>query len=666
MAGQQRSNWRLRGGHYLGEISALCFLHLPTHLSSFPFLLAGTGSQLLLYNLGAGKMIKSFQVFQGIRVHGIVSGFADLKERSSSTILEFEVAVFGEKRVNLFILSIETVLGSHGELQVGVDLSLFHSLPRFSHWVLDVCFLKESRCLAIGCSSNSVCIWDISKYSVVLEVQSPERCLLYSMRFWGDNLETLRIASGTIYNEIIVWKLVLENDAKSLTSSLEHEMYSGNTLSNSTQLELQQHKAAHISRLVGHEGSIFRMAWSSDGSILVSVSDDRSARIWSINTGHGDSKNCDEATGPVLYGHNARVWDCCVSSSLIFTAGEDCTCQVWGLDGRQVKVIKEHIGRGVWRCLYDPRSSFLLTAGFDSAIKVHQLHASLPWTLEGESRTKQLTDGLKILHCRIPNSCEHSGLMDSKSEYVRCLRFGSEDTLYVATNHGCLYHASFSQTQNVKWTKIVQVSEEVQIICMDLMSKRLPKQSGGIDDWIALGDGKGYMTVVRVMGDVYTPEVDITCTWPAEKERQLLGIYWCNASEYSFIFTADPRGTLKLWKLYDPLPSASHTSARAFNMSLLAEFTSSYGIRIKCLEPSFEDQVLICGDIRGNLILFPLSKDLFLDASNIQKMKISPQSYFKGAHGISSVSSITIAELSFNEIKICSVCDKLQHVSCEI
>lgn len=28
------------------------------------------------------------------------------------------------------------------------------------------------------------------------------RCLLYSMRLWGDDIKTLRIASGTIFNEV--------------------------------------------------------------------------------------------------------------------------------------------------------------------------------------------------------------------------------------------------------------------------------------------------------------------------------------------------------------------------------------------------------------------------------------------------------------------------------
>ncbi|KAG8653335.1 hypothetical protein MANES_05G010600v8 [Manihot esculenta] len=617
---------------------------------------------MLLYDLEAVKIIESFQVFQGIRVHGITCGFVDYPEGSSSSRLAFKVVVFGEKRVKLFNLYIEIALKSQNQPQVCVDLVLLHSLPRFSHWVLDVLFLQNhadtsheegSHCLAIGCSDNSVHIWDISRSSVILRVQSPERCLLYSMRLWGDNLEALRIASGTIYNEIIIWKVVLQHGALPLTSTLEDDMPLKNSRFKDFHLHCQQHKAVHISRLIGHEGSIFRIVWSSDGSKLVSVSDDRSARIWAVKAEQKNSDNQEvETAGPILFGHNARVWDCCISDSLIVTAGEDCTCRIWGLDGKQLNLIKEHIGRGIWRCLYDPNSSLLITAGFDSAIKVHQLPASFPQSLEGQIEPKFI-DRTDIFTSQLPNSSENVGLMDSKSEYIRCLHFTCGDVLYVATNNGYLYHAKL-QTQSVKWTKLVEVSEKVPIVCMDLLTENLPRQSCSLVDWVALGDGKGNMTVVRVMDNAETPDADFTLTWSAGKERQLLGTYWSKALGHRFIFTADPRGVLKLWKLNDSLSFVSHSCARTIDVSLVAEFTSCFGIRIMCLDVSSEDEVLVCGDLRGNLILFPLSKGLLLYTPAAPETKIFPLTYFKGAHGISTVSSICISKLSSNEIEICS------------
>ncbi|CAN1196390.1 WD repeat-containing protein 6 [Linum perenne] len=484
---------RAVSGQYLGEVSALSFLNIPQGFSSLPLLLAGSGSQLLLYNLEAGSLIKAFQVFEGIRVHGIAcsDGFAVL----DSAKLSFRVSVFGEKRVKLFSLNVAL----ESEQLLFVDLGLECSLPRFSHWILDVSFLK-SNCIAVGCSDNSVHVWDITNSSPIVAVQSPDKCLLYSMRLWGESLDTLRIASGTIFNEIIIWRVV------------HQEIY----------------KASHISRLIGHEGSIFRIAWSSDGSKLVSVSDDRSARIWRVGSAfEGDPFTQEELAGPVLYGHNARVWDCCTFGSLIVTAGEDCTCRVWDLEGKQLKMIKEHIGRGVWRCLYDPTSLVLVTAGFDSAVKVHQLPSSLPRLLEVQNDSELSMDN-KVSTGRIPSLSEHVGLMDSKSEYIRNMHLTSEDTIYVATNHGYLYHAQITDRE-YKWTKLVQVSQEVPIVCMDLLSKKLPNSSCGLDDWVALGDGKGNMTVVRVIGDISSPEVAVTYCWSAGKERQLLGTYWCRS-----------------------------------------------------------------------------------------------------------------------------------------
>ncbi|XP_024018186.1 uncharacterized protein LOC21397028 [Morus notabilis] len=619
----QSDCWRLQIGQYMGEISALSLLllRIPHHpLSSLPFLLAGSGSQLLVYDLELGKMISSFYVFHGIRVHGITCSSFDSNE----------IAVFGERRVKIFSLRVDD----------DVKLTLLQSLPKFGSWVLDVCFFKgnessllgKNTFLAIGCSDNSVYLWDISKSSVVLQVQSPDRSLLYSMRLWGDSLEALRIASGTIYNEIIVWKVVPQGD--SLSNALQHHD------PNCT--------AVHICKLVGHEGSIFRLSWSSDGSKLVSVSDDRSARVWEVCSGTEDYENLRESTGLVLFGHSARVWDCCIFDSLIVTTSEDCTCRVWGLDGKQLQMIKEHLGRGIWRCLYDPKFSLLITAGFDSSIKVHQLRTSL--SLEGNFEAKEI-DRTNIYTARIPSSSDYTGLMDSKSEYVRCLHFTNEDTLYVATNRGYLYRAKLFENGDVSWTEIVQVSEKVPIVCMDLLSKPF-KPGRDVEDWIAVGDGKGNMTIARVIGDVCSPEVDISFSWSAGPERQLLGSHWCRPLGYGYIFTADPRGTLKLWRLRDPLQPLPHNSVDSCNVSLIAEFTSCFGRRIMCLDVSFEDEVLVCGDIRGNLVLFPLLKSTLVGTSVASDTKVSALAYFKGAHGISTVTSVAVARLRSNRIEM--------------
>ncbi|KAM0015733.1 putative transcription factor WD40-like family [Helianthus debilis subsp. tardiflorus] len=611
-------------GQYLGEISALCFLHLSPPSPSLPYLLAGTGSQLLFYDLATSTMIASYQVFDGIRVHGICC------MTSPDTESTFRVAVFGERRLKLFVFNIQ--LPDHDDKTL-VNLVSVQCLPNLGHWILDVCFIQDSvdegrQFIAIGCTDNSVYFLDMLTSTVSYQVSSPDRCLLYTMRMWGDKIDSIRVASGTIFNEIIVWKVVCGCYTPCLDNSPSKE--SDNHICN------RKYKAVPVCRLAGHKGSIFRITWSLDGSKLVSVSDDRSARIWEVHDAKKDSKDSAEVTvssssGPVLFGHSARVWDCCMSDSLIVTVGEDCTCRVWGLDGTQLRIIKEHIGRGVWRCVYDPSSSLLVTAGFDSAIKVHLLHSSLPM---GLTRCNGVEDHERkqIFTIQIPNT-NRTGRMDSKSEYVRCMHFASENALYVATNNGVLYLANISETGDVAWTQLFRASEDIAIVCISVF----PGVASSADNWIALGDGKGRLTVVRVVG-LPTPEVNVSLTWSVEAERQLLETFWCESLGPTFIFTADPRGKLKLWRI------------ESFSECLVAEFTSCFPIRIICLDASFHEEVLVCGDLRGNLVLFPLLRDLSLSTPASSVAHISPLNYFKGAHGISSVTSVSIHGSSSSNI----------------
>ncbi|EPS68398.1 hypothetical protein M569_06369, partial [Genlisea aurea] len=615
--------WRLRPGEYLGEISALCFLQLPHHLPSLPFLLAGTGSQIQVYDLNTGKIIRSFQVFEGIRVHGICLEY--LHQRSKNFHLVFQVAVFGERRVKIFNLQIESL-----ELKPSFHLKLVPviPLPKFTHWVLDVRFLKEgassdedSHYLAIGCSDNSVRFWNIPEQNMFSEVKCSESCLLYSMAMFGNKIESLFIASGTIFNEsppVLCFDVIM-------------------------------------SRLVGHEGSIFRITWFSSGMKLVSVSDDRSARIWEVQVGSEQlcgPEKVNYIAGPVLFGHNGRIWDCCIFDSLIITAGEDCTFRVWNQDGQGLNEIKEHIGRGVWRCLCDPKSSLLVTAGFDSAIRVHQLIKSSKGS-QMPLAASNSSDQEDLFTLYMPNNPGHE-LMDrySKSEYIRCLHLANKDSLYVATNNGYLYHISLLKSNDFVWTKLSHICKDAPIICMDILST-FNNLSDGSEDWIALGDGKGNMTVILVVGNYQSFKVETTVSWKAEKERNLLGSFWCKSLQNSFIFTANPGGKVRLWKLCYDSPFASQTF-EDHHVFLIAEFVSCFGTRILCMVASYDEELLVCGDSRGNLMLFSLPEDLLCSSSGTTEMEALPICHFKGAHGVSSVRSVSIASLPFDEVEICS------------
>ncbi|KAL4599667.1 hypothetical protein ACB092_11G143000 [Castanea dentata] len=102
------------------------------------------------------------------------------------------------------------------------------------------------------------------------------------MRLWGDNFEALDIASGTIFNEILVWKVVPKYNAPSSTSPVEDHIDQSYPFSNHVLFHYQQFEAVYMDKLAGHEGSIFRITWSSDGSTPLSVFDDLLVFGWFI------------------------------------------------------------------------------------------------------------------------------------------------------------------------------------------------------------------------------------------------------------------------------------------------------------------------------------------------------------------------------------------------
>lgn len=60
-----------------------------------------------------------------------------------------------------------------------------------------------------------------------------------------------------------------------------------------------------------------------------------------------------------------------------------------------------------------------------------------------------------------------------------------------------------------------------------------------------------------------------------------------------FVFTSDPRGSLRLWRLGDALQSVSLESMKSCDVSLIAEFVSCFGTRIICLDASIEEEVFL-------------------------------------------------------------------------
>ena len=99
-----------------------------------------------------------------------------------------------------------------------------------------------------------------------------------------------------------------------------------------------------LQRLTGHSGVIFAINFNKQGTLLSSVSDDRSIRLWKITNLSALESNGSVEPLLVVYGHSARVWNAKLLEMCFVSIGEDLVCNVWSYDGSIVKSYKGHTG----------------------------------------------------------------------------------------------------------------------------------------------------------------------------------------------------------------------------------------------------------------------------------------------------------------------------------
>ncbi len=118
---------------------------------------------------------------------------------------------------------------------------------------------------------------------------------------------------------------------------------------------------AHVRAILsGHTGSVGSADFSSDGRLVVTVGDDRTARVWNATTG---------TQLPVL---GAQVLTAKLSpdGSQVVTASSDKTARVWDVEtGREQIVLKGHEG-AVWSAQWSRDGSRIVTASSDKTVRV--------------------------------------------------------------------------------------------------------------------------------------------------------------------------------------------------------------------------------------------------------------------------------------------------------
>ncbi|TDH64779.1 uncharacterized protein CCR75_002114 [Bremia lactucae] len=591
---------------YLGPVT------LVTFSSCGSLLYVGVGPTIFLYATTTSEFLGKHDVF----TRGILHGCDIVLHAASES---FVGAFFGQKRVSCF----QQLPQNPDAARSHEQLAVLGTSKVFCDWVFDVQLLTseitaiedENLLVAVGLAHNLVQIWDPVRNSILRTAQCAERCILYSLAFHGRSLDELIVASGTVFQQILLWNpMEITNDVA---------------------------KAAimPIQRLHAHNGVLFKLVWSSDARSLASVSDDRSVQLWShhstITPDQLDAPRSLDRTAllfcsysPVFrsWGHAARIWDVSFWKCGVVTASEDGLCKVWDLNGKCVATLQGHMGH-VWRAAVHPSLMMIASGGGDNAVKLwdvsHELMSS--------SHAAGVSDFCKTV--TIPTTFLKKKEGDFLSQSVRNIVFSAVDNgkaAFVASEHGDIFRLDLLSLKAVLFFTICSIDGGVQAKAGSLSTFTLDFSGR----FLLLGDRLGRVMIVDASIGI------LLHSWYAQTNVRVMKLWW---DQEDAIFVSSADGVLAEWK-----PLVAEATDKSASPSVKTELVRTFKIPAKSSASSLLviDRValrnVIVGDGHGGVYIF--HRSLYATVSDDQSKIVTPPTFvLKGAHGRDFVASLLLS-----------------------
>ncbi|CAN8019551.1 unnamed protein product, partial [Ixodes persulcatus] len=286
----------------------------------------------------------------------------------------------------------------------------------FDDWIWDIRWLApddgsfdplDEKCMnvAICFGHNGVSLWDWKSKERLAWAVCTESCILYAGHFVGSTWNSLMVAVGTVFKEVILW-------APSQC--------------------LAQAPARVVHRLSGHQGVIFSVNFNVPRRLLCSTSDDRSLRVYrfhehpSLCQAGAEDLSLEQLSRGwfsslhVLYGHESRVWRAAALSSCYISVGEDSSICFWGTPGNLITKMTAPGGGSIWCLAVNEDETLAVTGSSGSAVCIWHLsdvlgHASKTTWIEAFTVGSNFPRNLALVDC-----------------------FGTM-SLLVVTNEGCVF-----------------------------------------------------------------------------------------------------------------------------------------------------------------------------------------------------------------------------------
>jgi WD40 repeat protein len=146
--------------------------------------------------------------------------------------------------------------------------------------------------------------------------------------------------------------------------------------SNDGTIKLWSRNGELLQTLSGHEDGVLRVIFSPDGQTIASAGYDNTIRLWNLQ---GEPLK-------VLTNHESDVWDINFSpdGQTIASASGDHTAKLWNIDGEFIATLEGHENL-VWDVAFSPDGKIVASLSDDRTIKLWTLEGKLLHTLVGHT-----------------------------------------------------------------------------------------------------------------------------------------------------------------------------------------------------------------------------------------------------------------------------------------
>ena len=374
------------------------------------YLFSGTGNFLSIFNIINDKLEKKIKIFESEKISKInIFPFPNSINNNYLLILSGETKIkytfFSEDIFDFQFKSIKTKSN---------DYIMNHIL--YSNYLNN-----GKNYLIIGFINNFIEIYQFNEeeneFQFIKFVFSNKKCIVYSMAFClnkvsnsQENINSILIASGTVFRKVIIWKIIFSQDKNEFIR-----------------------EDNNILELSGHKGVIFSVNFYSNNT-LCSTSDDRVTKYWKFNLENKTFNSED------YIGHNSRVWDSKIyePQNILVSISEDATAIIYDLDTKKCigKLINGHEGWNIRSV--EINKEFIWTGGEDGRLikwKYSKLNNEEIIQNNTDKNNEEIVYELKNEGEQYDLACIKQKQKNFKCS-IKIVKFLNDNVVILCTNHG--------------------------------------------------------------------------------------------------------------------------------------------------------------------------------------------------------------------------------------